>query len=207
MLWVTAIAAPPSSSRACRTSGSCGWSRWRVPRWQAYRDGTLRFVPERRGDDYTSWLEGIRDWCISRQLWWGHRIPVWYCDADGCGMTSVSRTDLTRLSRLRRAGTPGRRRARHLVLVLAGALLEPGVARRRPGTWRQYYPGHTLVSSPDILFFWVARMIMSGLHFMGEVPVHPDLSARRGARHAASEDVEVAGERNRSARGGGAVWR
>ena len=57
----------------------------RAPRSQAYRDGTLRFIPERRGDDYTQWLEGIRDWCISRQLWWGHRIPVWYCEAERCG--------------------------------------------------------------------------------------------------------------------------
>ena len=64
------------------------------PALEAYRDGTLTFVPERRGDDYAAWLEGIRDWCISRQLWWGHRIPVWYCQAEGCALTSVSRDDL-----------------------------------------------------------------------------------------------------------------
>ena len=57
------------------------WRRSPRPRSQAYRDGTLRFIPERRGDDYAQWLEGIRDWCISRQLWWGHRIPVWYCES------------------------------------------------------------------------------------------------------------------------------
>ena len=55
------------------------------PALQAYRDGRLRFIPERRGDEYAHWMETIRDWCISRQLWWGHRIPVWYCDA--CGET------------------------------------------------------------------------------------------------------------------------
>src|SRR5829696_232775 len=65
------------------------------PALEAYREGTIRFVPERRGDDYTAWLEGIRDWVVSRQLWWGHRIPVWYCDRPGCGLTSVSRGDLS----------------------------------------------------------------------------------------------------------------
>src|SRR6185312_8036112 len=64
------------------------------PALEKYRDGTLRFIPERRGDDYTQWLEGIRDWCISRQLWWGHRIPVWYCEDEGCSRTTVSRTDV-----------------------------------------------------------------------------------------------------------------
>ena len=127
--WATAIAAAPWSSPGSPTSGSCGWSRWPAPRWPGYRDGTLRFIPERRGDDYAQWLEGIRDWCISRQLWWGHRIPVWYCEADGCGRTTVSRTDLERLPRLRRPGAAGRGRARHLVLLLAGAVLQPGLAR------------------------------------------------------------------------------
>src|SRR5919106_1241132 len=65
------------------------------PALERYRDGTLQFIPERRADDYARWLEGIRDWCISRQLWWGHRIPVWYCEDERCARLSVSRTDLT----------------------------------------------------------------------------------------------------------------
>ncbi|HWN19781.1 MAG TPA: valine--tRNA ligase [Gemmatimonadales bacterium] len=139
------------------------------PALAAYRDGTLRFVPERRGDDYTSWLEGIRDWCISRQLWWGHRIPVWYCDADGCGLTTVSRTDLTVCP-----GCGGAARQDDDVLdTWFSSWLVPFSSLGWPKQTRDlatYYPGHTLVSSPDILFFWVARMIMSGLHFMGKVP-------------------------------------
>jgi valyl-tRNA synthetase len=139
------------------------------PALAAYRDGTIQFVPERRGDDYTTWLEGIRDWCISRQLWWGHRIPVWYCDAEGCGMTSVSRTDLTRCP-----GCGGPVRQDDDVLdTWFSSWLVPFSSLGWPektADLASYYPGHTLVSSPDILFFWVARMIMAGLHFMGQVP-------------------------------------
>jgi valyl-tRNA synthetase len=139
------------------------------PALEAYRNGTLQFVPERRGDDYSAWLEGIRDWCISRQLWWGHRIPVWYCDAPGCGKISVSRTDLTRCP-----GCGGPLRQDEDVLdTWFSSWLVPFSSLGWPDRTRDldtFYPGHTLVSSPDIIFFWVARMIMSGLHFMGEVP-------------------------------------
>jgi valyl-tRNA synthetase len=139
------------------------------PALAAYRDGTIRFVPERRGEDYTAWLESIRDWCISRQLWWGHRIPVWYCDDPDCGRTSVSRTDLVRCP-----GCGGAVRQDDDVLdTWFSSWLVPfsslGWPDKTPDL-ETYYPGHTLVSSPDILFFWVARMIMSGLHFMGEPP-------------------------------------
>jgi valyl-tRNA synthetase len=139
------------------------------PALEAYRDGTLRFVPERRGDDYVSWLESIRDWCISRQLWWGHRIPVWYCDATGCGKISVSRHDLNACP-----GCGGPVRQDEDVLdTWFSSWLVPFSSLGWPVRTTDlatYYPGHTLVSAPDILFFWVARMIMSGLHFMGEVP-------------------------------------
>jgi valyl-tRNA synthetase len=139
------------------------------PALDAYRDGTLRFVPERRGDDYSAWLEGIRDWCISRQLWWGHRIPVWYCDATGCGKISVSRHDLQTCPG---CGGPVRQDEDVLDTWFSSWLVpfsSLGWPDRTPDL-ATYYPGHTMVSAPEILFFWVARMIMSGLHFMGRVP-------------------------------------
>jgi valyl-tRNA synthetase len=139
------------------------------PALAAYRDGTIRFVPERRGDDYTAWLEGIRDWVVSRQLWWGHRIPVWYCDRPGCGITSVSRGDL---SACPGCGGPARQ-DEDVLDTWFSSWLVPFSSLGWPDQTTEldeFYPGHTLVSSPDILFFWVARMIMSGLHFMGAVP-------------------------------------
>jgi valyl-tRNA synthetase len=140
-----------------------------APALAAYRDGTLRFVPERRGDDYAGWLDGIRDWCISRQLWWGHRIPVWYCEAPACGRISVSRTDLDTCP-----GCGGAVRQDEDVLdTWFSSWLVPFSSLGWPDRTRDlatYYPGHTMVSSPDIIFFWVARMIMSGVHFMGDVP-------------------------------------
>jgi valyl-tRNA synthetase len=139
------------------------------PALEAYRGSTLQFIPERRGDDYTQWLEGIRDWCISRQLWWGHRIPVWYCEADGCGQVSVSRADLESCPA---CGGPVCQDEDVLDtwfsswLVPFSSLGWPD----RTADLATFYPGSTLVSAPEILFFWVARMIMAGLHFMGDVP-------------------------------------
>ncbi|HKH84561.1 MAG TPA: valine--tRNA ligase, partial [Gemmatimonadales bacterium] len=139
------------------------------PALAAYRDGTISFVPERRGDDYTSWLEAIRDWVISRQLWWGHRIPVWYCDSPACGATSVSRTDLSACPECKGPA----RQDEDVLDTWFSSWLVPFSSLGWPDNTKDlatYYPGNTLVSSPDILFFWVARMIMSGLHFMGQVP-------------------------------------
>ena len=139
------------------------------PALERYRDGTLQFIPERRGEDYARWLEGIRDWCISRQLWWGHRIPVWYCESEGCARVSVSRTDLSSCP-----GCGGSVRQDEDVLdTWFSSWLVPFTSLGWPEPTEDlatYYPGHTLVSAPEILFFWVARMIMSGLSVMGEVP-------------------------------------
>ncbi|MEO7474579.1 MAG: valine--tRNA ligase, partial [Gemmatimonadales bacterium] len=140
-----------------------------APALEKYRDGTLRFLPERRGDDYVQWLEGIRDWCISRQLWWGHRIPVWYCQAEGCERTTVSRTGVDACP----ACGGAVRQDEDVLDTWFSSWLVPfsslGWPARTPDL-ATFYPGHTLVSAPEILFFWVARMIMSGLHFMGDVP-------------------------------------
>jgi valyl-tRNA synthetase len=139
------------------------------PALERYRDGTIQFIPERRGDDYERWLDGIRDWCISRQLWWGPRSPVWYCEHQGCARTSVSRTDLTACPG---CGGPVRQDDDVLDTWFSSWLVpftSLGWPERTPDL-ATYYPGHTLVSSPDILFFWVARMIMSRLEFMGEPP-------------------------------------
>ena len=139
------------------------------PALECYRDATLQFIPERRGEDYARWLEGIRDWCISRQLWWGHRIPVWYCEDEGCAQVSVSRTDLTACP-----GCGGSVRQDDDVLdTWFSSWLVPFTSLGWPERTEDlatYYPGHTLVSAPEILFFWVSRMIMSGLYVMGEVP-------------------------------------
>ena len=139
-----------------------------APALAAYRSGRLRFIPERRGEEYAQWLENIRDWCISRQLWWGHRIPVWYCDA--CGATTVSRTDLTRCA----CGAPARQDEDVLDtwfsswLVPFSSLGWPD----RTEDLKRFYPGSVLVTAPEILFFWVARMVMAGCEFMGDIPFH-----------------------------------
>ena len=135
----------------------------------AYRKDKVRFIPERRGDEYVQWMENIRDWCISRQLWWGHRIPVWYCDNESCGRVIASNTDLSVCP-----GCAGPVRQDEDVLdTWFSSQLVPFSSLGWPedtADLRAYYPGHTLVTAPEILFFWVARMIMAGLEFMGEVP-------------------------------------
>jgi valyl-tRNA synthetase len=140
------------------------------PALAAYRDGRVRLHPERYGKTYEHWMENIRDWCISRQLWWGHRIPVWYCRADGCGETIVSREDPTSCPK---CGGGTLEQDPDVLDTWFSSWLWPfstlGWPRETEDLAR-FYPNHTLVSGPDILFFWIARMIMAGLEFRGEVP-------------------------------------
>ncbi len=139
------------------------------PALAAYREGRLRFVPDRRGDEYAQWMENIRDWCISRQLWWGHRIPVWYCERERCGRMVASRTDVSSCP-----GCGGPVRQDEDVLdTWFSSWLVPFSSLGWPektADLARFYPGDTLVTAPEILFFWVARMVMSGCEFMGEVP-------------------------------------
>jgi valyl-tRNA synthetase len=138
-----------------------------TPALAAYTEERLRFIPERRGEEYRQWMEGIRDWCISRQLWWGHRIPVWYCD--GCGKTIASREDL----RFCPGCGAAVRQDEDVLDTWFSSWLVPFSSLGWPdqtADLARFYPGSTLVTAPEILFFWVARMVMSGCEFMGDIP-------------------------------------
>ncbi|HEX9939525.1 MAG TPA: valine--tRNA ligase [Longimicrobium sp.] len=140
-----------------------------APALQAWRDGKVRFHPDRFGRIYEHWLENIRDWCISRQLWWGHRIPVWYCKDAECNETVVSRDDVTACP-----ACGGEVRQDDDVLdTWFSSWLWPFSTLGWPDSTPDldaFYPNSTLVSGQDIIFFWIARMIMAGIEFRGEVP-------------------------------------
>ena len=138
------------------------------PAAQAVKDGRIRFVPERFTKIYENWLENIRDWCISRQLWWGHRIPAWHC-AD-CGETSVSREDITSCTH---CGSTHIHQDEDVLDTWFSSALWPFETMGWPeqtADLRHFYPTATLVTGYDIIFFWVARMVMMGLRFGGDVP-------------------------------------
>ena len=140
-----------------------------APALEAYRRGEVRFIPERRGDEFEQWLTGIRDWNISRQLWWGHRIPVWYCDQ--CGLASAFRDDPSACP----ACGGSLKQDEDVLDTWFSSWLWPfstlGWPDATPDLAR-FYPTDVLVTAPEIIFFWVARMIMAGLHFAGRVPFH-----------------------------------
>jgi len=140
------------------------------PALAASREGKVRFTPERHTKVYENWLENIRDWCISRQLWWGHRIPVWYCQSPGCREVIVSVEDPTACHA---CGHAELKQDPDVLDTWFSSWLWPfstlGWPEKTPDL-EAFYPTNTLVTGADILFFWVARMIMSGIEFMGEVP-------------------------------------
>ena len=138
------------------------------PAIAAVKDGRIRFVPERFTKIYENWLENIRDWCISRQLWWGHRIPAWHCE--DCGETSVSRTNITACMH---CGSTHIHQDEDVLDTWFSSGLWPFETLGWPENTkdlRHFYPTATLVTGYDIIFFWVARMVMMGLRFGGDVP-------------------------------------
>jgi valyl-tRNA synthetase len=137
------------------------------PAIKAVRSGKIKIVPRAWNKTYFHWMENIRDWAISRQLWWGHRIPVWYCDRDGS--MHVSRTDLTACPQC----GGGLRQETDVLDTWFSSGLWPfstlGWPQETPEL-KVFYPTSVLSTGFDILFFWVARMAMLGIKFMGDVP-------------------------------------
>jgi len=138
------------------------------PAITAVEDGRVRILPGEWTKTYFHWMRNIQDWCISRQLWWGHQIPAWYCDA--CGEVIVSREDPTDCAN---CGAEDLRRDPDVLDTWFSSALWPFSTLGWPDDTpdlRRFYPGDDLETGYDILFFWVARMIMMGMHFLGEVP-------------------------------------
>ena len=135
---------------------------------EAARTGAVRFVPHRWEKTYLHWLENVRDWCISRQLWWGHRIPVWYCER--CGRMVLTGEHGAACSQ---CGAQSWRQDEDVLDTWFSSWLWPFSTLGWPKETEdlaRYYPGQTLVTAPDIIFFWVARMVMAGYEFIGEKP-------------------------------------
>jgi len=130
-------------------------------------DGRTKFVPSRFTKTYTNWMDNIHDWCISRQIWWGHRIPVWYCD--DCGEVIASRTDVTKCPK---CGGKVHQDEDALDTWFSSALWPFSTMGWPDKTdlLEQFYPTSVLVTGYDIIFFWVARMLIMGMKFMEKVP-------------------------------------
>ncbi|MBI4758766.1 MAG: valine--tRNA ligase [Chloroflexi bacterium] len=140
-----------------------------LPAIAAVRDGRIRIIPERATKIYYNWMENIRDWCISRQLWWGHRIPVWYCDA--CGKESVTVEET--LPACLQCGSERVRQDPDILDTWFSSALWPFSTLGWPeetDDLKYFYPTSVLETGYDILFFWVARMIMMGLECPGDIP-------------------------------------
>ena len=137
------------------------------PALEAVLSGDIKFEPERFTKIYTNWMENCHDWCISRQLWWGHRIPAYYCDA--CGNMEVSREDVEKCPK---CSSPMRREEDVLDTWFSSALWPFSTMGwpDKTADLERYYPTNVLVTGYDIIFFWVSRMIFSGLEHMNEKP-------------------------------------
>ena len=140
------------------------------PAVEVVRNGEVKFVPERFDKTYFHWMENIKDWCISRQLWWGHRIPAYYCD--DCGEVMVSAQEVHTCSK---CGSIHVHQDPDTLDTWFSSALWPFSTLGYPDDTKEleyFYPTDTLVTGYDIIFFWVARMIFSGVEHMGQVPFH-----------------------------------
>ena len=134
----------------------------------AVRDGEIEFIPKRWEKTYFHWLENVRDWCISRQLWWGHRIPVWFCE--DCGAINVSEMQVTKCEK---CASVNLRQEEDVLDTWFSSALWPFSTLGWPEKTEDldtFYPTNTLITAFDIIYLWVARMIMMGKKFMGKVP-------------------------------------
>ena len=138
------------------------------PAVEAVKNGDIKFIPSRLEKIYFNWMENIKDWCISRQLWWGHRIPAWYCK--DCGEIIVSRSDPDKCSK---CGSENIVQDEDTLDTWFSSALWPFSTLGWPEEkidLKYFYPTNTLVTGYDIIFFWVARMIFSGLEYTDSVP-------------------------------------
>ena len=159
------------------------------PAIEAVRSGKIKLVPKNWEKVYFDWLENIRDWCISRQLWWGHRIPAWHCR--DCNEVTVSRETPKECAA---CGSKDLYQDEDVLDTWFSSALWPFSVMGWPeetADLEYFYPTALLSTAPEILFFWVARMVIMGLHFLGEVPfhavlLHPTVKDERGRRMSKS---------------------
>jgi valyl-tRNA synthetase len=163
----------------------------RKPATEVVRDGRVRFTPERWGRVYIDWMENLRPWCISRQLWWGHQLPVWYCESEGCGQVIVEEEAPQACPA---CGGRALRRDTDVLDTWFSSALWPFATWGWPDETPDlayFYPTDVLSTAREIIFLWVARMVMMGLEFVGEVPfgdvyIHSVIQAPDGRRMSKS---------------------
>jgi valyl-tRNA synthetase len=163
------------------------------PAIEVVESGRVKLIPERWNKVYLDWMYNIRDWCISRQLWWGHRIPVWYCD---CGEIIVSRQDPTECPKCH---SKNLRQDEDILDTWFSSALWPFSTMGWPektADLAKFYPTDFLSTAPDIIFLWVARMVFSGLKFMGDIPFsrvyfHSFILVESGERMSRSKGIGI----------------
>lgn len=142
------------------------------PALEVVKEGKIKFYPDHWVKTYEHWMSNIKDWCISRQLWWGHRIPVWYCVGDDhCNLECKNPiVSVSPPEKCPYCGSTNLKQDEDVLDTWASSWLWAHDVFKTKEELKYYYPTDMLVTAPDIIFFWVARMIMAGLHFVGDIP-------------------------------------